>query len=58
MMLGLRTLIYDVTDIVKAKAWYSDVFGKAPYFDEPFYVGFNIGGYEFGLRPADNQCGA
>lgn len=23
----------------------------APYFDEPFYVGFNVGGYELGLDP-------
>ena len=22
-----------------------------PYFDEPFYVGFNPGGYELGLLP-------
>src|SRR5262249_32743137 len=26
-------------------------FGTAPYFDQPFYVGFNIGGYELGLDP-------
>lgn len=48
---GLRTTIYKVTDIAKAKAWYSQVFGIDPYFDEPFYVGFNIGGYELGLQP-------
>lgn len=24
-----------------------------PYFDEAFYVGFNIGGYELGLQPDD-----
>ncbi len=27
--------------------------GHPPYFDEPFYVGFNVGGYELGLVPAD-----
>ena len=48
---GLRTTIYKVTDIAKAKAWYSKAFGVEPYFDEPFYVGFNIGGYELGLQP-------
>jgi lactoylglutathione lyase len=48
---GLRTTIYKVTDIAKAKAWYSKAFGVDPYFDEPFYVGFNIGGYELGLQP-------
>jgi predicted enzyme related to lactoylglutathione lyase len=48
---GLRTTIYKVTDIAKAKAWYSKAFGVEPYFDEPFYVGFNVGGYELGLQP-------
>ena len=25
--------------------------GRAPYFDEPFYVGFTVGGFELGLLP-------
>jgi predicted enzyme related to lactoylglutathione lyase len=49
--LGLRTAIYTVNDLDKAKAWYSGLFGTEPYFDEPFYVGFNIGGFELGLNP-------
>lgn len=48
---GLRTVIYPVNDLDGAKEWYSKAFGVAPYFDEPFYVGFNIGGYELGLDP-------
>jgi predicted enzyme related to lactoylglutathione lyase len=51
MLLGLRTAIYPVTDIAAAKAWYTHVVGYAPYFDEPFYVGFNVGGFELGLIP-------
>jgi predicted enzyme related to lactoylglutathione lyase len=51
MFLGLRTVIYHVPDIARAKAWYAAAFGVAPYFDEPFYVGFDIGGYELGLHP-------
>ncbi|MGA9769768.1 MAG: VOC family protein [Blastocatellia bacterium] len=51
MFQGLRTVIYNVDDIEQAKAWYSSVLGFAPYFDEPFYVGFNIGGFELGLDP-------
>lgn len=50
-MLGLRTLIYKVPDLAKAKEWYTQAFQTKPYFDEPFYVGFNIGGYELGLDP-------
>src|ERR1700674_2189532 len=51
MFLGLRTAIYHVNDIEKAKTWYSEVLGVKPYFDEPFYVGFNVAGYELGLHP-------
>lgn len=53
--LGLRTVIYKVDDIQKAKEWYSKVLGKAPYFDESFYVGFNVSGYELGLQPIEDQ---
>lgn len=51
MFLGLRTVIYQVSDLEQAKAWYSKALGIDPYFDEPFYVGFNVGGYELGLDP-------
>ena len=50
-MLGLRTTIYKVGNITKAKRWYAEAFGIDPYFDQPFYVGFNIGGFELGLQP-------
>ena len=50
-MLGLRTVIYHVPDLERAKAWYTKAFGVEPYFEEPFYVGFNVGGYELGLDP-------
>jgi predicted enzyme related to lactoylglutathione lyase len=50
-LLGLRTVIYKVPDLAKAKAWYHSLFGITPYFDEPFYVGFNVGGFELGLDP-------
>jgi len=52
-VLGLRTVIYKVGDLNKAKQWYSKAFQTMPYFDEPFYVGFNIGGYELGLIPEE-----
>lgn len=51
--LGLRTAAYSTSDLEAAKAWYADVLGIAPYFDEAFYVGFNVGGYELGLVPDD-----
>lgn len=51
MILGLRTAIYHVPDLQRAKQWYAEAFGVQPYFDQPFYVGFNVGGYELGLDP-------
>jgi predicted enzyme related to lactoylglutathione lyase len=58
MFKGLRTVVYGVTDLDRAKEWYSSAFGVKPYFDEPFYVGFNIGGYELGLDPDAGATGA
>lgn len=54
-ILGLRTAIYKVSDLSKAKDWYSKAFQAKPYFDEVFYVGFNIAGYELGLHPEDKE---
>lgn len=51
MFQGLRTVNYGVADLEAAKAWYSAVLGFEPYFDQPFYVGYNVGGYELGLDP-------
>jgi predicted enzyme related to lactoylglutathione lyase len=51
MIQGLRTVIYQVDDLQRAKDWYSSILDTEPYFDEPFYVGFNVGGYELGLDP-------
>jgi len=52
MFHGLRTAKYEAQDLAAAKAWYNKVLGIALYFDQPFYVGFNVGGYELGIVPA------
>ena len=51
MLLGLRTVAYPAPDLARAKQWYAEVLGVPPYFDEPFYVGFSVGGFELGLIP-------
>ena len=51
---GLRTAGYKVSDLDKAKEWYTNILGIQPYFDEAFYVGFNVAGYELGLQPAED----
>jgi predicted enzyme related to lactoylglutathione lyase len=57
MIQGLRTVIYHVSDLAKAKASYTSVLEHEPYFDEPFYVGYSVGGFELGLVP-DGTPGA
>jgi len=59
-VLGLATTIYRVPDLARAKVWYARAFQQEPYFDQPFYVGFNIGGYELGLDPdlTEGRAGA
>jgi uncharacterized protein YndB with AHSA1/START domain/predicted enzyme related to lactoylglutathione lyase len=48
---GLRTAQIRLDDVGPARDWYSRLFEIGPYFDEPFYVGFEIAGYEFGIFP-------
>jgi predicted enzyme related to lactoylglutathione lyase len=57
MIQGLRTVVYPVTALTEARDWYARVLEKAPYFDQPFYVGFAVGGFELGLVP-DGQPGS
>lgn len=55
---GLRTVIYPAPELDTAKSWWTDVLGVEPYFDEPFYVGYNVAGYELGLLPDGPADGA
>lgn len=51
MFLGLMNATYQAKNLDAAKAWYVKALGVQPYFDQPFYVGFNVHGYELGLVP-------
>ncbi|MGH2562934.1 MAG: hypothetical protein ACRDE5_00360 [Ginsengibacter sp.] len=51
MFKKLRTIIYHVNDIQKGKEWDKRATGISPYFDETFYVDFDINGCELGLDP-------
>jgi predicted enzyme related to lactoylglutathione lyase len=55
MFLGLRSAFYSIPagKLPEATAWYAAVAGKPPYFEQPFYVGFEIGGFGLGLVPDD-----
>lgn len=59
MFLGLRTVIYPAPDLDASRTWYSNLLRQEPYFDEPFYVGYDVGGYELALDPqGDPALGA
>ncbi len=51
LLLGLRTVIYPAPELDASRAWYRDLLGIEPYFDQPFYVGFSVAGYELALDP-------
>lgn len=48
---GMKTIIYPVTDLAKAKVLYGELLGVEPYADEAYYVGFGVGGQDIGLDP-------
>ena len=48
---SVRSVIFQVTDLEKAKAFYSAALGRVPYFDQPFYAGYDVDGQELGLHP-------
>ena len=54
MFKGLETVVYFVEDLPAAATWSSKALGVAPYYDTPYYVGFTVGGDEFGLHPAED----
>ncbi|MFC9256226.1 VOC family protein [Amycolatopsis thailandensis] len=49
--LGLRTVVYPAPDLQAAKKWWTSALNIEPYFDEPFYVGYAVAGYELALDP-------
>ncbi len=51
MTQGIKTIMYPVRDLAKAKALYGELAGVKPDTDEPYYVGFKVGGQDVGLDP-------
>jgi predicted enzyme related to lactoylglutathione lyase len=50
MSLTIRSLVVPVSDLDAAKAVYTALLG-APHTDQPYYVGYNVEGFEVGLNP-------
>jgi catechol 2,3-dioxygenase-like lactoylglutathione lyase family enzyme len=52
MSATIRSLVIPVSDLDAAKAVYTALLG-APHTDQPYYVGYNVDGFEVGLNPGD-----
>lgn len=51
MTAGMKTIIYPVKDLDRAKALFSALLEVEPYADEPYYVGYKAAGQDVGLDP-------
>lgn len=51
MTQNINLIVFPVTDIEKAKAFYTKFLGVDPYADSPYYVGYKVGELEVGLDP-------
>ncbi len=54
---GIRSVVYPVGDLEKSKALFRELFGVEPYADDPYYVGFKVGGLDVGLDPNGHKDG-
>ncbi|MEV0634661.1 VOC family protein [Streptomyces sp. NPDC050619] len=57
MTAGLKTIIYPVKDLARAKALFGALLGVEPYADEPYYVGYKDAGQDVGLDPNGHAKG-
>ena len=51
MFIGIASVIFPTSNLEVDTAYWQAAFGIAPYFDQPFYVGFTVDGCELGLDP-------
>ncbi len=54
---GIKTVIYPVKDMARAKTRFRTLLGVEPYSDAPYYVGFKIGDQDIGLDPNGHNAG-
>lgn len=57
MFTGLKSVIFPSTDLGRDTAFWKQVSGVTPYFEQPYYVGFSINGFELGLDPNAHKAG-
>lgn len=55
-MSSIKSLVVPVSDLDAAKAVYTTLLGE-PHTDQPYYVGYNVDGFEVALAPGDGSGG-
>ena len=53
---AIRSVVVPVTDLAAAKSVYTALYG-APHTDTPYYVGYNVDGFEVSLAPQEQAGG-
>jgi len=56
MSAAIRSLVIPVSDLDATKTVYSALLGE-PHTDQPYYVGYNVDGFEVSLAPGDAADG-
>jgi predicted enzyme related to lactoylglutathione lyase len=56
MSAPIRSLVIPVSDLTAAKAIYTALLGD-PHTDQPYYVGYNVDGFEVALAPGGGEGG-
>jgi predicted enzyme related to lactoylglutathione lyase len=54
---GIKTVVYPVQEIARAKTLFRNLLGVEPYVDQPYYVGFRVGDQDIGLDPNGHKAG-
>ena len=57
MSTAIRSQVIPISDLDAAKAIYTTLLGE-PHTDQPYYVGYNVGGFEVALAPGHALAGA
>jgi predicted enzyme related to lactoylglutathione lyase len=56
MATAIRSVVVPVSDLATAKSVYTALYG-APHTDTPYYVGYNVDGFEVALAPQEQTGG-
>ncbi len=54
---GVKTIIYPVKDMARAKVQFRTLLSVEPYSEQPYFVGFKVGDQDIGLVPNSPEAG-